>query len=579
MKLNYLLLMLLVNVGLVAKVQAQEYVADPSFDTGSGVNSTVWDMKLQKDGKVIVIGTFTTYKDTVVNGIMRLKTDGSIDNDYRSNIGTGFASLPSKVPVRAAFGADSSLYVMGTFDSLNGESVQSLAKINADGTPDDTFNANIGTGFIGGGTIAYTLAFQSDGKILVGGNFASFQGVADTKHFVRLNSDGTLDNTFNGNGQFNQQVRGIDVNADGKILVTGYYSQYGAINVGKIARLNSNGTLDATFNVGGTGFNNANMYLALQPDGKIIVVGASVSYNGVAAAPDKIARLNSDGTLDVAFNTGGAGVNTGTSHPQYITVQDDGKIIIHGEGISTYNGVSNTPNNIIRLNADGTKDATFDIGTDIPADPSTVRAFLQQPDGKLLIGGSGNRLIRLVNLSVLPVSLTSFNATPNRNSVVLSWKTASEKNNDLFIVERSEDANSWAELGSVKGAGTSNALNTYQLEDKLPISGTSYYRLVQKDIDGTTKVYSPVAVDFSLNDVEKLSVYPNPATESIQLSLSATSAKVIITDLLGRVVYEKQLAVNETSEVINVAHFKKGTYIVTVVYAEGKINSQKLIVK
>ena len=106
------------------------------------------------------------------------------------------------------------------------------------------------------------------------------------------------------------------------------------------------GARDTTFNTGGVGANSSVFAVALQPDGKIVIGGNFTSYNGDAAASDRVMRLNADGTRDTTFNTGGAGVNGEVAG---VAVQPDGKIVIGGN-FTSYNGDAAVPDNIMRLN-------------------------------------------------------------------------------------------------------------------------------------------------------------------------------------------------------------------------------------
>src|SRR2546425_4292718 len=125
-----------------------------------------------------------------------------------------------------------------------------------------------------------------------------------------------------------------------------------------IMRRAAGGPRDATFNAGGSGTNDVVTALAVQSDGKIVVGGSFTSYNGDAAASDKIMRLNADGTRDTAFNSGGAGAN---DQVRAVALQPDGKIIIGG-AFTSYNGDAAANDNIMRLNPDGTRDAPFNSG-------------------------------------------------------------------------------------------------------------------------------------------------------------------------------------------------------------------------
>jgi uncharacterized delta-60 repeat protein len=157
--------------------------------------------------------------------------------------------------------------------------VSGSALSSVSGTPNSAFIANIGTGF---STEVRAVKSQPDGKILVGGNFRLFNGTITVERIARLNADGTLDNTFNTGTGFMGVVYSADVQPDGKILVGGSFISFnGTSTVNRIARLNADGTLDNTFTTG-TGFNSAVNSVDVQPDGKILVGGGFSSFNGTS---------------------------------------------------------------------------------------------------------------------------------------------------------------------------------------------------------------------------------------------------------------------------------------------------------
>ncbi|HYP49358.1 MAG TPA: delta-60 repeat domain-containing protein, partial [Pyrinomonadaceae bacterium] len=140
---------------------------------------------------------------------------------------------------------------------------------------------------------------QSDGKILVSGNFTVTGG--QLKYgIVRLNADGSVDNTFNTTFDLGTGAGDFAILPDGKIIIVGSFTRVNGIAVNRIARLNPDGSLDGSFNVG-TGANDFVSTLSLQADGKIIVAGDFTAVNGTGRT--KIARLNSNGSLDTTFNT------------------------------------------------------------------------------------------------------------------------------------------------------------------------------------------------------------------------------------------------------------------------------------
>jgi uncharacterized delta-60 repeat protein len=315
---------------------------DSSFDKGTGFSGVVNCAAIQDDGKILVGGTFTSYNGTSINRIARLNTDGSLDTSF--NIGTGFNTTVNSFAIQD----DGKILVGGSFTSYNGTGRNYIARLNTDGSLDTGFS--VGTGF---NTLVYSFAIQDDGKILVGGAFASYNGTSAGK-IVRLNTDGSLDAGFNTGTGFNFTVRVFAIQDDGKILVGGHFTSYDGTNINRIARLNTDGSLDTGFNTG-TGFSSNVICLAIQDDGKIIAGGQFTSYNNVSSG--YIARLNTDGSLDTGFNTG-TGFN---NYLLYLAIQNDGKILVGG-AFTSYNGIFRT--RIARLNIDASIDADFDIFID-----------------------------------------------------------------------------------------------------------------------------------------------------------------------------------------------------------------------
>jgi uncharacterized delta-60 repeat protein len=222
-----------------------------------------------------------------------------------------------------------------------------------DGSNDLSFNAdkiNLGDG---PNSTIQTTAIQADGKIIIGGFFTSYNGTAINR-IARLNADGSLDTGFNPGMGANNTITTTAIQADGKIIIGGGFTSYNGTAINLIARLNADGSLDTSFNPG-TGANSAITTTAIQADGKIIIGGAFTSYNGTAI--NRIARLNADGSLDTGFNPGMGANNTIST----TAIQADGKIIIGG-AFTSYNGTV-ARNRIARLNADGSLDTGFNPGT------------------------------------------------------------------------------------------------------------------------------------------------------------------------------------------------------------------------
>jgi uncharacterized delta-60 repeat protein len=312
-----------------------------SFNSGTGVSDYIKAVAIQTDGKVLVGGYFTTYNGVTANCIARITSTGVIDSTFVT--GTGF-----NVNVQAmALQSDGKIVVGGQFTSYNGTTRNRIARLNSDGSLDTTFT--VGTGF---DAQVHTIVIQSDGKILVGGAFATYAGTATAK-LARLNANGTLDTTFTVGTGFNNDVQSIAVQSDGKVLVGGWFTTYNGGAAKYVVRLSAAGAVDSSFVMTGTGFDSFVYSVAVQADGKVIIGGSFTTYNGVVAK--SIARLNSSGAIDSTFNTGSGFLG----NVLVLKLLSSGKIMVVGS-ISMYNGVF--IRNSALLNSDGTRDSSFDFG-------------------------------------------------------------------------------------------------------------------------------------------------------------------------------------------------------------------------
>jgi len=320
---------------------------------------TIWSIALQPDGKIVIGGQFSTVGGVTRNHIARLNSDGTLDTGFNPNANNRVSSI--------AIQPDGKIVIAGFFGTVGGVTRNRIARLNSDGTLDTGFNPNAND-------IVYSIALQPDGKIVIGGEFTTVGGVTRNR-IARLNSDGTLDTGFNPNA--NNRVNSIAIQPDGKIVIGGEFTTVGGVTRIRIARLNSDGTLDTGFNPNA---NNRVNSIAIQPDGKIVIGGWFGTVGGVTR--NRIARLNSDGTLDTGFNPNADGFNqTELNVVHAIAIQPDGKIIVVGV-FTAIGGVAR--NNIARLNSDGTLDTNFSTRV---TGVSGVYSIALQPDGKIIIGG------------------------------------------------------------------------------------------------------------------------------------------------------------------------------------------------
>lgn len=356
-----------INRSRIARLNA-DGTLDVSFNPGSGANNEVISLALQNDGKILIGGRFTLYNGTSSVGLARLNTDGSLDTSFITGTGTGASSSVSAIIIQP----DGKIVIGGLFLSYNGITRGRIARLNSDGTLDTTYNTAFGFSEFGSGVNSMVL--QSDGKIVVGGGFTSYKSSL-VNYITRLNTDGSPDNSFNSGTAANEWVHNLALQSDGKILLCGFFTRYNGADTRRIARLNSDGTLDASFNTS-IGADNRVQTISIQSDGKMIIGGGMSSYNGVSR--NRLARLNTDGSLDPVFNaaTGANGYIAATA------LQSDGKIFIGGN-FTNFNGT--VRNSIARLNSSGVLDASFDPG--VGANGS-VDAIAVQGNGNIVVGGT-----------------------------------------------------------------------------------------------------------------------------------------------------------------------------------------------
>ncbi len=371
---------------------------DPAFDSnGPGSHGHVFALVRQPDGKLLVglspssLGRPTHLNGERRGGIGRLHADGTTDTGFTSPF--GYESTVYGIAVQS----DGKVIVGGSLRFLGSTTDFEFARLNADGTLDAGFVLP-GPGTHLGNRAAFTL--QGDGKIL-----ANEVNDFNQRRLARLNTDGTPDETFSvplSGGA----IEHILLQPDGKILLTGLVPGNNGQYAG-LTRLNADGTPDPTFDPG-TGPDFTVSSILLQPDGKIIIGGLFFSYDGTAR--DRIARVNADGSLDPSF------LPTIPYAPYRVgalALAADGKIVV---GLADYELESDNerPNRVFRLNPDGSLDDT------LPQDGSgieggDVNALLLDPDGGIVLGGefaalngvARMSLARLVGQS-LPAAVDAF---------------------------------------------------------------------------------------------------------------------------------------------------------------------------
>jgi uncharacterized delta-60 repeat protein len=368
----------------IARLDPVTGLAD-SFNPNSG--GRVNTIAPQADGKILVGGFFLGSIGGASRGsIARLDQTTGMADAYNPNSNDAVNTLVVQESGKALVG--------GMFTALapNGGATVTrnhLARLETDGRLDQTLNLDLGGPAVG--TAVYTTAVQADGKIIIGGVFSSVLGVA-RNNIARLNSDGTLDTSFDPNA--NGTVFTIIVQVTGKLMVGGSFTSIGGQSRNRIARLDTSTGAADSFNPNAS---STVFAIAVQPDGKMLVGGAFITIGG--AARSAVARLDTSGFAD-SWDPSASGV------VRSLAIQADGKILIGGD----FTSIGGQPrNHIARLDpATGSADAFNPDASDI------VFALQPQLDGMILVGGrftliSGQTRNNIARLDPDTGSADSFN--------------------------------------------------------------------------------------------------------------------------------------------------------------------------
>ena len=376
-----LLLAGLLTILLATTAAAAGGDLDPAFNVGLGAGGAVWDVALQPDGKIVVGGGFNNFGGAPHRNVARVNADGSLDTSFNGDTDATVFSL--------ALQPDGKILVGGLFSMAGGAARSQIARLNSDGSLD--------TGFGVGGTLngaVHIIIPLPDGKVFIAGQFTTVGSVTRNR-VARLNSDGTLDTSFDPGVGSDGWVNAAVLQPDGRIVIGGQFLNYAGVARAGVARLNPDGSLDASLDPGAGigGSNHLVRRMVLQPDGKIVMVGDFGTYGGFWS--DGVVRINPNGSLDFTFPVGQA---TGSNTVRAVGLQPDGRVVIGGD-FPNYNGSGRRQ--LVRLNRNGSVDLTFDAGN---ATNGLIFDLAIQPDAKVVIGGTfttykgaeANRVARLL---------------------------------------------------------------------------------------------------------------------------------------------------------------------------------------
>ncbi|MGA2540612.1 MAG: Calx-beta domain-containing protein [Verrucomicrobiota bacterium] len=362
---------------------------DTTLGTGVGFNNVVNSLSLQPDGKILAGGLFTYVNYFPVNQVARLNADGSVDGSFlyqQAGSDGQVQAVLSQTP--DAGQVNGSIMVAGSFAHFDEIPFNNIARLNLDGSLDTTFNPGAGADNTVYTVVETFLAPVTNNgtpmrAYLIGGSFANFNGV-QRSGVARLigvfPNAGQVDLNFNpGNGvtSTNGAVHALAVQGDGKVLVGGDFTSFNNVSYHHLVRLKLDGSVDPTFNADtGSSVLGSVHAIAIQTDGQIVIGGVFTNVNGVNL--NHIARLNPDGSVDASFNVGVGANNT----VEALAIDSQGRILAGGQ-FTRASGV--TRNAMTRFNPDGTVDPTINFGAGANG---YVHAMAIQGNDEINVGGS-----------------------------------------------------------------------------------------------------------------------------------------------------------------------------------------------
>jgi uncharacterized delta-60 repeat protein len=546
---------------------------DVSVDEGRAIS-------VQTDGKIIVAG-ITFINSGYDFALARYNTDGTLDNSFdEDGKVVSPISAGNDIINAVVIQTDGKIVVVGeTYANSSLDHDFLIARYNDNGTLDNSFN---GTGFVITSfglknDWAAAVALQTDGKIVVAGhtNTGTYYDFA----LARYNTDGTLDNSFDGDGKLttdfngsNDEINALCIQGDGKIVAAGYCTVQGWDFA--LARYNSDGSLDTSFDGDGKaitpiGTDDVAKALSLQSDGKIVAGGRT--HNG-ANSDFALVRYNIDGSLDNSFDGDGKVTNnfSGSYEDAWaMAIQNDGKILLTGI-VDPGSFPVNYDITIARYMPNGMLDNTFDsdgiarvnYGTTELSKAIGLSGSRIYIAGRTNINGTDDFLLLAFQNDViaLPLSIEQLEAVLQTKAVKLNWKTFFEKSTSCFDVERSLDGNTFSTIGSVKAVGNSTEVENYSFTDVHPAPSLSYYRLRVNEISGNAFFSAVVIVRFKATQAAE--VYPNPVRDVLHLYFYTSSpTQLLVKDILGNVIKKKEITqTGRIDMTLDVSSFQSGLY-------------------
>lgn len=523
---------------------------DTSFNPGlaAGSLATIFDMAVQADGKMVLIGNFSFVNGVEKKGIVRLESDYSIDETFQVTEGFGTDAYFYSI----LYQPDGKLLIVSGADSYNGTAIKQMVRLNADGSIDNTFSTNgpFFTCSLCGVTPTLKAVSGANGTTMLAGSFINFAGVLTSKYLIRLTAGGTLDPSFS--TTTDGPLTAIARQADGKFIIAGNFTSVNGASANYLARIHPDGSLDATFSSKLTSSYISRIYPL--SSGKIVVTGKI----GLPGSTNKSSflRLEADGSIDASYG-----------QPDIIPGFDVVGFLMPDETLLLSNP------DFYRFSPEGKTDSEFGTLQMKAEGAGYINQAVVKDGSHLLVTGYFDQLgptvvDRLAEISFVPYPSRPEAPTDLRNEAadvgypLLAW-TDNSSSETSFEVQRANGTN--ANFQSL----ISKAANTTTHEDQTVTDYTTYvYRVRARNKSGFSDFSNELEVNTTITGLDlstegQAVVFPNPATDALHIRIrnAPRVAAFKLSDTLGRPV---RTEVIDTEAIINVRDLPSGIYIVTI---------------
>jgi uncharacterized delta-60 repeat protein len=455
------------TLGLGLASPGQSSLLDLTFDPGGGdIGGLIETVLAQPDGDILICGNFTSFQGANRAYVARLDANGALD--------TSFAAHPGYWVRHMARQADGKIIIAGFFKNVGDVARKCIARLMPNGSLDTSFDPGSGASGTLGVSITgnpdpfiFQTALQQDGKILITGNFTNYNGTP-SNGIARLHPDGSLDASFQVGPGLNSASwgRSIQVLPNGQILLTGWFDNYNNSSHNRMVLINPDGSPDKSFqpNFG----DRTAIYAAVRlANGQYLAAGHSLNYEG--RFKEEMVRLNPDGSFDQTFQ------GAANDKIQSLHVQADGKIILAGE-FSKVNGADRS--GLARLHPDGTLDEGFRVTLD-----NFVWMVTPASNGNVLICGAFSRVDSAPRSGVARLKAAPEPPGPRPDAAQLTaprlrrgrFLTSIESVPDRSYILQYTDSlasQNWNSLPAVDGTG-----GTIDLIDPGEIAPARFYRI------------------------------------------------------------------------------------------------------